>query len=64
MLQNVYVKIYQHLYQLENESKIRAWVFQILRNVIIDFLKQESLYAEEQYDVHINNESFVDICCF
>ncbi|MHC6201522.1 hypothetical protein [Elizabethkingia miricola] len=56
--------MYQHLYQLENESKIRAWVFQILRNVIIDFLKQESLYAEEQYDVHINNESFVDICCF
>ncbi|OPB84395.1 sigma-70 family RNA polymerase sigma factor [Elizabethkingia ursingii] len=64
ILQNAYVKIHQNLHQLENKSKVRAWVFQILRNEIVDFLKQESLYTEEQNDVHIDNEIFVDICCF
>ncbi|MDR2231135.1 MAG: sigma-70 family RNA polymerase sigma factor [Flavobacteriaceae bacterium] len=64
ILQNVYVKIYQHLYQLENESKIRAWIFQILRNEIVDFLKKEFLYTEQQENININNDSFVDICCF
>lgn len=61
ILQNVYVKIYQHLYQLENESKIRAWIFQILRNEIVDFLKKEFLYTEQQENININNYSFVDI---
>ncbi len=41
VLQDVYVKINQHLHTLRQDAQLRAWVYQIARNAIIDFYRHQ-----------------------
>jgi len=41
LLQQVYLKIHQHLPQLQNTAKLQPWAFQIARNVIADYHRQQ-----------------------
>jgi RNA polymerase sigma-70 factor, ECF subfamily len=41
VLQDVLLKAYRHQDQLTAESNIRAWLYQIARNTIIDFYRQQ-----------------------
>lgn len=49
ILQEVYLKIHDHINGLKDSSKIRSWVYQITRNLIIDKyrLNKQELVAGE-----------------
>lgn len=40
ILQEVFIKIYNNIDSLKNDSKIHAWIYKITRNTIIDFYKR------------------------
>ncbi|WP_027377925.1 sigma-70 family RNA polymerase sigma factor [Kaistella palustris] len=65
ILQNSFLKIHHHISTLRNPEKIRAWVYQIVRNEIIDYLRRESAYSGEFNE---NKEALVEnydhACCF
>lgn len=39
ILQNVFVKIHQHIHELHDKSKLQAWIYQITQNAIVDFYR-------------------------
>lgn len=41
IVQTVFMKAYRHLPQLQDETKLRAWLFQIARNAIADHFRKE-----------------------
>lgn len=41
ILQEVFIKIHVNLFQLKDSSKLTAWVYQITRNTIADFFRQQ-----------------------
>jgi len=40
ILQDVFIKIHSSIDSLQNETKLRAWIFQIARNTIIDHYRK------------------------
>lgn len=65
IFQNTFLKIHKNLSKLENEEKVKAWIFQIARNEIVNHFKKESMYVEK---LDLNNEislqKYQHICCF
>jgi RNA polymerase sigma-70 factor (ECF subfamily) len=41
ILQEIFLKIHQNIIQLNEEDKLRAWVYQIARNAIIDYYRRK-----------------------
>lgn len=41
LLQDVFLKIHQHIEALEDVKKLESWVYQITRNVIIDYYRSK-----------------------
>lgn len=41
ILQDVFIKIHQNINQLKDETRLTAWVYQITRNVINDYYRQQ-----------------------
>lgn len=65
IFQNTFLKIHKNLHQLKDEEKLKAWVFQIARNEITNYFKQESLYvAEVNEPSETFSEKYQNICCF
>ena len=65
ILQNSFLKIHKNIAHLKTATKVRAWVFQIVRNEIINYFHQESLYVEQvRENEEIPNEEYYDACCF
>jgi RNA polymerase sigma-70 factor (ECF subfamily) len=67
ILQNVFCKIHDNIDQVRNENKIRAWVYQIGHNAIVDYYRNRKLTvdfsmetsaiaAPNPADSHITNE--------
>ncbi|WP_158846435.1 sigma-70 family RNA polymerase sigma factor [Algibacter sp. L1A34] len=65
IFQNTFLKIHKNLTKLKNNEKVKAWVFQIARNEIINHFNKESVYVKE---VNTNKETpqniYQDVCCF
>ena len=65
IFQNTFLKIHKKLHQLENDEKVRAWIFQIARNEIANYFNKESVYLPS---VNLQNETALEkyqsICCF
>ena len=65
IIQNTFIKIHSNLSKLKSEDKVKAWVFQIARNEIINHFNNESHYVEA---IESNNETPEDtnseVCCF
>ena len=67
ILQNSFFKIHKNLPQLREESKIRAWSYQIVRNELANYHTQLPVMAGEQqvlsseWDQGISSDSY---CCF
>lgn len=59
ILQDVFVKVYISIDQLEDKNKIHAWIYQITRNTIIDYYKKKKDIATAPEDMDI--EEVVDI---
>lgn len=65
IFQNTFLKIHKNLHQLKEEEKLKAWVFQIARNEIKNYFKQESHYiADIIRDTEAFSEKYQNICCF
>ena len=47
VLQDVFVKIHKSIASIEDETKLRSWVYQIARNTIIDYYRRNKLKTEE-----------------
>lgn len=41
VLQDVYIKIHEHLHTLRHDTQLQAWVYQIARNAIYDFYRRQ-----------------------
>ncbi len=61
VLQNIFCKIHDNIAQLQDETKIQAWVFQISRNALIDFYRTHRCsavsLAELSDEIEIPTES-------
>lgn len=65
IFQNTFLKIHKNLPNLKDEDKIKAWVFQIARNEIINYINKESVYTDETSVVQeVDKHDYQDICCF
>ena len=42
ILQNTFIKIHNNIHTLEDESKIKPWIYQITRNQIIDYFRNNN----------------------
>jgi RNA polymerase sigma-70 factor (ECF subfamily) len=59
ILQEVFIKIYKNIEQLDDESKLKSWLFKITRNTIIDHYrksKSSELQIQEIEDTLVNEE--------
>lgn len=54
ILQEVFIRIYKRIDTLKNEEKLTSWIFQITRNVIIDF------YRSKKENREFDEEIFLD----
>jgi RNA polymerase sigma-70 factor (ECF subfamily) len=65
IFQNTFLKIHRNLQQVRDGEKVKAWVFQIARNEIANYFKNESKYIapiEDTAEIVTNkNEAY---CCF
>lgn len=41
ILQDVFIKLQTQLHQLKNDSKTTSWIYQITRNVLVDYYRQQ-----------------------
>jgi len=46
ILHNIFLKIYLKIDSLKEQKKIKSWIYQIARNVIIDHYRTRSILAE------------------
>ncbi len=66
ILQNSFVKIHNNLGQLKNLSKRKPWVFQIVRNEIINYFNRNKPVEElkgKEIDTFEDRGDFADLCC-
>lgn len=51
ILQEVFIRIYKNISSLKDEQKLASWIFQITRNVIIDYYrsKKEIYEIDDEY---------------
>ena len=65
ILQNSFVKIHTNLPKLKDETKVRAWTFQIARNELANYYGKENQYVDQKDSSIESNEAYVkDCCCF
>ncbi|MEM0517358.1 sigma-70 family RNA polymerase sigma factor [Aequorivita flava] len=65
IFQNTFLKVHKNLKQIQEEEKVKAWVFQIARNEIANYFKNESKYvAPVKERETIFSDKKDDYCCF
>ncbi len=47
ILQDIFVKIHKSISSIEDEAKLRSWVYQIARNTITDYYRKNRIKTEE-----------------
>ena len=61
ILQDVFVKIHMHVATLRDEEKLQSWLYQITRNAIMDYYRQQKrTVSVEQVWEREEDDSFVD----
>lgn len=63
ILQNTFLKIHKNLSKLEKEEKVRAWIFQIARNEIVNHFNGNSTNVE-RLNMETPLPKYDHICCF
>ena len=56
VLQEAFVKIHMHVATLREEEKLRSWLYQIVRNAIVDYYRQQR-HIEPLTDTDIVDEN-------
>jgi RNA polymerase sigma-70 factor, ECF subfamily len=57
LLQEVFIKIHQNLHLLREEEKLAGWVFQIARNVVLNYFRSRKRALEKESLIHIQNSN-------
>lgn len=55
LLQEVFIKIHQHLSQLQDEERLAGWVFQIARNTVLNYFRDKKNHLPQENDKYLNN---------
>ena len=55
LLQEVFIKIHQHLSQLQDEERLAGWVFQIARNTVLNYFRDKKNHLPQENDEYLNN---------
>lgn len=55
LLQEVFIKIHQHLSQLQDEERLAGWVFQIARNTVLNYFRDKKNHLAKEHDEYLNN---------
>lgn len=55
LLQEVFIKIHQHLSQLQDEERLAGWVFQIARNTVLNYFRDKKNHLAKENDEYLNN---------
>ena len=64
VMQNSFLKIHQSIKALKNPEKVKAWVFQIVRNEIINHFKQSSKSLPPPNDeLFTTSNNGNELCC-
>lgn len=53
LLQEIFVKIHANIDSLRDDSKIRAWIYQITRNSIIDYYRTKKPVSENITEISV-----------
>ncbi len=48
LLQEIFIKTYQHLNTVKEPEKLRSWLFQITRNTLIDYYRKSRVETSRQ----------------
>lgn len=69
ILQEVFIKIHLNLHQLKDQTKVKAWAYQITRNQIAEYFnKTKNMLALNEFNEEQLAENFdqneIDFCCF
>lgn len=65
IFQNTFLKIHKNLSKLKKEEKVKAWIFQIARNEIVNYFNKESIYVGVlEIDKENSIQEYQEICCF
>ncbi len=59
ILQEVFIKIHLNISKLKDLEKLRAWIFQIARNAIVDYYRK-SKYPDELEESKLTGEFSID----
>ena len=65
IFQNSFLKIHKNINQIKELEKVKAWIFQIVRNEIANYFNQKSKYSN-QLNVNKTETSndYQEVCCF
>lgn len=66
IMQNTYIKIHDNIGSLKDKSKIKPWIYQITRNLIIDFFREDTRNIElarikSEMAVSSSSDKFMDM---
>ncbi|MGD9567014.1 MAG: RNA polymerase sigma factor SigZ [Sedimentibacter sp.] len=75
ILQEVFIKIYRNIEQLDDETKIKSWMYKITNNTIIDYYRKrkdsalqidniESILENGEENTNMNDEMFTCLKLF
>lgn len=65
IFQNTFLKIHKNLSKLKKEEKVKAWIFQIARNEIVNYFNKESIYVGVlEIETENSIQEYQEICCF
>ena len=56
ILQDVFVKVHMNIDMLEDDTKIRSWVYQIARNTIIDYYRKQKNRTDDTDTILLEDE--------
>ena len=62
IIQDIFYKIHSNIHNLKNNSKLTSWLFQIARNAILDYFREEKkaielLESMKQEDTYVKKSS-------
>jgi RNA polymerase sigma-70 factor (ECF subfamily) len=58
ILQEVFIKIHLHLKSLSHRQHLKAWVYQIARNVVWDHYRKQKYFASPDQIVQVPEEAY------
>ena len=66
ILQNAYLKIHDNIHSLKDKSRIKPWIYQITRNLIIDYFRadnrnQKIRELKSELAVSSSSNKFMDV---